>query len=201
MTFTKKELSLLKKLNTPAKIQDFLNTIPINFERDKKDTVKSPVQVLRKWNAHCIEGAILGAYILSLHGHKPLLINLKCIKGDFEHVVTPFKVNGYWGALSKTNHIVQRYREPVYKNIHELMMSFFHEYYLESGVKTLRAYSKPLNLNIFEKSWPVEENDCWGIESELDKIKYYKIAPENIKNLRLADKLEREALKLTEWKK
>lgn len=201
LAFTKKELTLLKKLNMPAKIQDFLNTIPINFEKDGKDTIKSPVMVIRKWNAHCIEGAILGAYILSLHGHKPLLINLKCTKNDFEHVIAPFKINGYWGALSKTNHIVQRYREPVYKTLHELMMSFFHEYYLENGKKTLRAYSKPLNLNIFEKNWMLEENDLWGIENELDKIKYYKIAPENIKKLRPADKLEREVLKLTEWKK
>ena len=190
LSFTKKDLALFHKLNTPAKVQDFLNTIPINFEKDKKDTIKSPVMVLRKWNAHCIEGAILGAYILSLHGHKPLLINLKCTK-----------VNGNWGALSKTNHVVQRYREPVYKNIHELMMSYFHEYYLENGQKTLRAYSEPLNLNTFEKNWSMEENDLWGIESELDKIKYYKIAPKNIRNLRLADKLEREVLKLTEWKK
>lgn len=201
LSFTKKELAIFRKLNTPAKVQDFLNTIPINFEKDKKDTAKSPIMVMRKWNAHCIEGAILGAYILSLHGHKPLLINLKCTKEDFEHVIAPFQVNGYWGALSKTNHAVERYRDPVYRNIHELMMSFFNEYYLINGKKTMRKYSEPLNLNTFKKGWEVKEKDLWEIDTKLDKIKYYKIAPKNIKNLRKADPIEVKVLKLTEWKK
>src|SRR3989344_7059253 len=149
-TFTKKEILLFKKLNTPAKVQDFLNSIPINFEEDKKDRVKSPLRVLRENNAHCIEGAILGAYILSIHGYKPLLLHLKTTKEDFDHIITPFKINGLWGALSKTNHAVLRYREPIYRNIRELALSFFHEYFNDQGIKTLRQYSKLLNLNIFE---------------------------------------------------
>ncbi|MEK7106500.1 MAG: hypothetical protein AAB895_04070, partial [Patescibacteria group bacterium] len=87
LSFSKKELALFKKLNTPAKVQDFLNTIPINHEVDGVDRVKSPVRVLREKSAHCIEAAILGAYILSLHGYKPLVLHLETTKDDFEHVI------------------------------------------------------------------------------------------------------------------
>src|SRR5258708_3653113 len=154
--FTKKEMALMRRLNTPAKVQDFLNAIKFNFEK-KGSTLKSPLGVLREGNAHCLEGAMLGAYVLSLHGYKPLILHLKTTKDDFDHVLAPFKQNGLWGALSKTNHAVLRYREPVYKNIRELSMSYFHEYFLNNGMKTLRAYSRPLDLNIFEKGWETEE--------------------------------------------
>jgi hypothetical protein len=200
-SFTKKELSLLKKLKTPAQVQDFLNAIPINFESDGKDTVKSPLCVLRTNNAHCIEGALLGAYILSLHGHKPLILHLEA-PSDFDHVIALYKKNGYWGAISKTNHVVLRYREPVYRTIRELVLSYFHEYFNDAGIKTLRRYSLPLNLNIFQSDWILLEEDLWGIDEALDKVKHFDIAPKiNLKKMRCADKLEREAGKITEWKK
>ena len=199
--FTKKETVLLNKLNTPGKGQDFLNGLKFNFE-EKGETLKSPLFVLRERNAHCIEGALLGAYILSLHGFTPYLMHLKSVKGDYDHVVAPFKVRGLWGALSKTNHAVLRYREPVYKNIRELAMSYFHEYFLNNGKKTLRQYSALLNLNSFEKNWQVMEGDLWGIDQELDKIKHYDIVPKvYLKNLRKADKIEIEAGKIVEFKK
>src|SRR5476649_1676152 len=115
-SFTKKEKEMLQKLNTPAKVQDFLNSLKFNFE-ETGETLKSPLFALRGKNAHCFEGALLGAYILSLHGFTPYLIHLKTTKEDYDHVVAPFKVGGLWGALSKTNHAVLRYREPIYKNI------------------------------------------------------------------------------------
>ncbi|MEK7113556.1 MAG: hypothetical protein AAB873_01880 [Patescibacteria group bacterium] len=196
LVFTKKEKILLKSLNTPAKVQDFLNELKFNFEKDG-DTFKSPLMVLRTKNAHCIEGAVLGAYILSLYGFKPLILHLQSTKQDFDHVVALFQQSGYWGALSKTNHAVLRYREPVYKNIRELVMSYFHEYFLDDGVKTLRSYSEPLDLNIFEKGWEREEGDLWGIDEELDKIKHYDILDKHqIKNLRKADEVEIKAGKI-----
>jgi hypothetical protein len=203
LNFTKKEIDLMQKLNTPTKVQDFLNSLKFNFE-EKGETVKSPVTVLRTKSAHCIEGAILGAYILSLHGFKPLILHLETEKKerDFDHVISPFKQNNLWGALSKTNHTVLRYREPVYKNVRELVMSYFHEYFLDNGKKTLRKYSKPLNLNIFEKGWETEENDLWGIDEELDKIKHYDIlSKKEIKNLRKADVVEIKAGKIVEYSK
>ena len=199
LLFSQKEISLIKKLNTPAKVQDFLNSLRFNFE-EYGETLKSPIRVLREGNAHCFEGALFGAYVLSQHGHKSLILHLKTIKGDFDHVIAPFKINGYWGALSKTNHAVLRYREPVYKSIRELVMSYFHEYFLDSGLKTLREYSRPLNLNIFEKGWYLLDGDLWGIDDELDRIKHYKIASVSVlKNLRKADKIEIEAGKIEEY--
>ena len=191
----------MQKLNTPAKVQDFLNGLKFNFE-EKGETIKSPVMVLRIKNAHCFEGALLGAYILSLHGFRPLVLHLQTTKEDLDHVIAPFKQHGLWGALSKTNHAVLRYREPVYKNVHELVMSYFHEYFLDSGVKTLRRYSRPLNLNIFKNGWEAKDSDLWKIDAGLDKIKHYDIVSKNVsKNLRKADKIEIEAGKITEFKK
>lgn len=198
LSFNKKEEALMKKMDTPARVQDFLNSLEFNFEKGG-ETLQSPLFVLRSGKAHCLEGAILGAYILSLHNFPPLLMHLQSNKEDYDHVVTLFKINGLWGALSKTNHGVLRYREPIYKNIRELAVSYFHEYFLNDGMKTLRKYSAPLNLNIFEKGWELEENGLWGIDEELDKIKHYDILPKDyIKNLRKADKIEIKIGKIVE---
>ena len=189
-SFTKKEMILMRGLDTPAKIQDFLNDLEFNFEKSG-ETLKSPLFSFRGGNAHCFEGALLGAYMLSLNGFTPYLVHLKTTKGDYDHVVVPFKVKGFWGALSKTNHAVLRYREPIYKNIRELAMSYFHEYFLNDGRKTLRQYSMLLNLNTFEDNWMVQEGDLWGIDQELDIIKHYDIVPKSyLKKLRKADKIE-----------
>jgi hypothetical protein len=205
LEFTQKEKTLLKKLNTPAKVQDYLNSLEFNFEEDGKDVIKSPIRVMREKKAHCMEGAVLAAYILSLHKNKPMILHLQTEKGDYDHVIALFKQNGLWGAISKTNHAVLRYREPVYKTVRELVMSYFHEYFLNSnGKKTLRRYSSLLELskNKFCKNWEVSEEDLWEIDEELDKIKHFDIAPKSVfKNLRKADKIETEAGKIEEYKK
>src|SRR4030042_2339270 len=109
------ELKLLKKLDTPVKIQNFLDTLKINFEPDG-DTVLSPMTVLKKRTCHCIEGAILAALALRLNGWPPLLVDLEANQKDFDHVVAVFQKNRKWGAISKTNHAVLRYREPIYNS-------------------------------------------------------------------------------------
>jgi hypothetical protein len=198
--FTKKEIALMRKLNTPAKAQDFLNQVPFNFEK-KGETLKSPMMVLRTNSAHCFEGALLGAYILSIQGFPPLILHLHSSKEDYDHVVAPFKVHGLWGALSKTNHAVLRYREPVYKNIHELVMSYFHEYFLNNGVKTLRRYSEPFNLNTLPKQWTTSDKNLWYIDKKLDKVKHHNILTSKaLKNLRKADKIEIKAGEIVEYK-
>jgi len=194
----------MKRLNTPGKVQDFLNRLKFNFE-PREDTLKSPLMTLRERNAHCFEGALLGAYILSRYGSMsftPYLVCLKVAKGDYEHIIVPFKINGLWGALSKTNHAVLRYREPIYKNIRELVMSYFHEYFLNNGKKTLRSYSELFNLNTLKRDWIVSDKDLWYIDKKLDKIKYYDIVPKvYIKKLRKADKVEIKTGKIVEYKR
>lgn len=199
--FTKKEIALMKKLNTPAKIQDFLDAMTFNFE-EYGETIKSPVLSLRARNIHCLEGAMLGAYILSLRGHKPLILHLKAEKGDWDHIITLFQVDGLWGALSKTNHYTLRYREPIYKDVRELVMSYFHEYFLnKNGRKTLRSYSKPLDLDSMKIDWATSEEDLWIVDSKLDEIRHYDVITKKaIKNLRKADIIERTAGELVEYK-
>lgn len=201
-SFSEKEILLFRKMNTPEKVQDFLNSLRFNFEEDGKDTLSSPLEVVRRGSAHCFEGALLGAYILSLHGHKPLILHLLATRDDFDHVISPFKWKSYWGALSKTNHAVLRYREPIYKNIRELAMSYFHEYFLnKSGKKTLRKYSYVLNLNTLPKDWITREEDLWFIDKKLDKIKHYNFLPSGYeRKLRRADQIERRLGEIVEFK-
>src|SRR5689334_3314224 len=102
---TKEEKAAFTRLSTPNKIQDFLDSIPFNFET-RGATLMSPRRVLRAQKAHCIEGALLAAAALSYHGRTPLLLDLRVSSGDLDHVVALYKENGYWGAISKTNHAV-----------------------------------------------------------------------------------------------
>ncbi len=198
----KKELKILKKLNSPKKIQDFLNKIPINFE-EGGDTCKSPRTVLKENKAHCIEGAMLAALALRIHGKKPLVVDLTATAKDFDHVVCVFKRKGKWGAIGKTNHAVLRYREPIYRDIRELVMSFFHEYFDDNGKKNLRSYSLPVDLSKFDHlNWMISEKDVWEISDYLVKVKHFPILTRSqIARLRKADKIEIEAGKLTEWKR
>jgi len=207
LDFTKKEMTLMKKLNTPAKVQDFLNELPFNFE-EKGETLKSPILTLRARRAHCFEGALFGAYVLSLHGFTPYLMYFKTTKEDISHVIVPFKLQGFWGALSKTNHSVLRYRDPVYKSIRELAMSYFNEYFLDNGKKTLRQYSALLNLNNFKNpahrggNWVTTKEDLWWIDKKLDGIKHFDVVPKSyIKKLRKAEKIEVTASNIVEFKK
>lgn len=200
--FTKEEKAIFKSLNTPKKIQNFLNKIPANFEPDG-DTVFSPRMVLKENRAHCMEGAMFAAAALRFHGHKPLVLDLTTVKDDDDHVVAVFKHKGHWGAISKTNHAVLRYREPVYKTIRELVMSYFHEYFTNhDGKKTLRSYSLPVDLSKFDKQgWMTSEEDVWYVPEHLFEVPHQPILNRSqIAMLRKADKIEIEAGKITEWK-
>ena len=196
-----KELKILKKLTTPIKIQDFLDGIPMNHEK-KGDTQMSPRMVLRENKAHCIEGALLAAAALWVHGEPPLIMDLGPAKGDDYHVVALYKRHGYWGAISKTNHATIRFRDPVYKTLRELAMSYFHEWFLNTtGVKTLRNYSASLNLKRFGSAWVTDEKDLWWLDKKLNALPRYPVAPKrNLKLLRKADTMELKAGRLVEWR-
>jgi hypothetical protein len=197
-----KEIEILKQLNTPKKIQDFLNKMPINFE-ENGDTCMSPRMVLRNNRAHCIEGAMLAATALRLNGEKPLVVDMTATKDDFDHVICVFNRNGMWGCISKTNHAVLRYREPIYKSIRELIMSFFHEYSDDFGKKTLRSYSLPVDLSQFDNlNWMASEEDVWFVPDYLAKVKHFPILNlSQIRGLRKTDELEIKAGKLLDWEK
>ncbi len=194
------ERKIFSGLRDPRKIQDYLDTLPINFET-KGETYMSVRRTLKAKTAHCFEGALLAAAILAYHGQKPLLLDLKTAPIDEDHVVTLFKQNGRWGALSKTNHAVLRYRDPIYKTVRELVMSYFHEYVWPTGAKTLRSYSAAYDLSKFPpESWITDEQDLFWLVEKLDDAKHVAIAtPKQLKTLRKATKFEVATTAPTEW--
>ena len=198
----KDEIKILKALNTPKKIQNFLNKLPINFE-EKGDTCFSPRLVLRNNKAHCMEGAVFAAACLRVNGGKPLIVDLLATKKDDDHVICVFKKNGLWGAIGKTNHAVLRYREPIYRNIRELVMSFFHEYFDNKGRKNLRSFSAPFDLSRLDHlNWMASEEGIWFVHDYLDKAKHFPILNRRqIAGLRRADDVEIIAGKIIEWKR
>lgn len=199
--FTKEELSILKKLSTQGKIQDFLNELPINFEK-KGETLYSPRRVLREQKAHCFEGALLAAAALAVSGEEPVLLGFDTLRIDDSHVVALYKKNGYWGAISKTNHPVIRFRDPIYKNVRELALSYFHEYFEDKGIKVLRSYTKPFSLRRFGNAWMTAEEDLWYLNEAIDAVTYYPLVPKgNERYIRKADQIELDATELREWKK
>lgn len=197
-----KELAVLKRLSTPERIQDFLDRLPINHEKHG-DTCLSPRQVLRQKKALCIEGAMLAAAALWLHGEEPLLLDLTTYRHQDDHVVALYKRNGHWGAVSKTNHAMLRFRDPIYKTIRELALSYYHEYFaFDTGKKILKSYSGPFSLKRFGTGWITAEKDVWHIAEALDTISHTLCVPEKNKRfIRRVSALERTAARLVEWDK
>ena len=199
---TAREIALLGPLDSPRKVQDFLERIPSNHCHDR-DTCLSPRMVLRERRAHCMEGAMLAALAFRLHGMPPLIVDLAAAAKDYDHVIAVFRRRGCWGAVSKTNHAVLRYREPVYRTLRELVMSFFHEYTTDDGKKTLRSYSRPVDLSRFDRhGWMTADEDVWEVPEYLCEVAHVPIVTRNqIASLRLADPIEREAGMMLQWKK
>ena len=198
---TPPERRLFERLSSPQKIQAYLDTLSVNFEASG-ETYMSPRRSIRAKTAHCFEGALLAAAALAYHGKRPLLLDFRTIPADEDHVVTLFRQNGYWGAISKTNHAILRYRDPVYETVRELAMSFFHEYLMWDGRKSLRAYSKPFDLSkIAPERWVTADKELFWLVEALDKNRHFPTVPKkNLRLLRKAYKIELRAMKLVEWK-
>ncbi len=195
-----KEFSIFKTLRTPAAIQDFLNNLELNFT-GRRHTYASPLVVLRTKKAHCMEGAMLAAAALWYQGRSPLLLDLKTTNKDADHVVALFREGNRWGAISKTNHAVLRYRDPVYRDPRELAMSYFNEYFLDSGVKTMRSYSAPFNLLGYGDQWITSLGDLAAIAEKLDFSRHFPIIKKGgARRFRRADLSEIQAGKIVEWK-
>ena len=196
------EIKLFNKLNSPSKVQDYLNSLKFNFEK-QGETCYSPRLVIKNQTAHCMEGAMFAASVLEFHKNKAWLLDLRATSGDFDHVVCVYKKFGFYGAVSKTNHAVLRFREPIYKTVRELALSYFHEYFLSNGKKTLREYSELFDLNLLKASdWKTSDKSLFEIPRALDKVKHFKILNrEQIKNLRRADNIEIKVGEITEFKR
>ena len=173
--FTGAELAVLRRLKTPARVQRFLDhDIGYNKEKDG-DTCRSPRRVLRDRIAQCMEGALFAAAALRVLGFPPLLLDLEAVHDD-DHVLAVFRQRGGWGAVAKSNYSGLRYREPVYRTLRELAISYFEHYYNLRGEKTLRTYSRPVNLRRFDRmGWMTAEADVWAIPEYLLKIRHFRL--------------------------
>jgi len=145
---------------------------------------------------------MLAALAFRMHGQKPYILDLESSRHDQDHVIALFRQHGCWGAVSKTNHAVLRYREPVYRNIRELVMSYFHEYVDQQGRKTLRRYSLPVDLSRFDHAqWMTNEDDNWFVAQYLVDVRHRDIlTPSQIATLRRADEIEKKIGDIVEWK-
>jgi hypothetical protein len=165
---------LLRKLSTAERIQKYLDDLPYNKEKDG-ETCRSPLLVARYSTAHCFEGALFAAAALSANGHPPLILDLESVRDD-DHVIAVFRKDSHWGAIGKSNYAGLRFRSPVYRTLRELAMSYFEHYYNLKGEKTLRGYSRPVNLGRFDSiDWMTSEEPLWAIPEYLCEIKHTSI--------------------------
>ncbi len=177
--FNRTERAVFRRLTTPERIQRFLDELPYDKEPEGP-RCRSPRQVLRDRTAHCMEGALLGAAALRMLGHPPLLLDLQAVRDD-DHVLAIFRVQGLWGAVAKSNYSGLRFREPVYRTLRELVMSYFEHYYNLRREKTLRKYSRPVNLERFARlGWMTAEQDPWAIPEYLCTIAHSAILPRRL---------------------
>jgi hypothetical protein len=196
---SRQHAATLARLRTPQKIQDFVGKLPTNFEPEG-DTCLSVAEALRQRRAHCIEGAFVAACALWMNGEPPLLMDFQATLDD-DHVIALFRRGGCWGAISKSNHIWLRWRDPVYRSPRELAMSYFHEYVWRAN-KSLRRYSKPFDLRRFDPAlWVTNRDDCWDIAEALDLCRHYAmITPAQARMLRPRDRIEVEAGRFLDFK-
>lgn len=197
---TPAERRLFARLDTPNKIQDFLDKTPANFEMNG-DTVLSPRIMLKARMAHCAEAALFAAAVLMFHGRRAWLMDLRALPRDQDHVVTLFKERGLWGAISKTNHAILRWRDPIYASARELAMSYAHEYCLPNGRKSLLEYSRPFSLARYApKRWVIAEDDLHWLMDALDDSPHVPVAPRRaMRARRPSAKIELRAQEVVEW--
>jgi len=182
--FTPAELRKLRSFKDPYGIQRFLDDTQYHLA----DTAWSPRLVLREQTSHCLEGAIFAAAALRALGFPPLVLDLEA-QNDTDHVLAVFQIKGHWGAVAKSNYTGCRYREPVYRSLRELAMSYFNIYFNMRRQRTLRTYSRPVNLARFDnENWMTTEEPVWFIPLYLVDIPHTKLLrPEMARNLHPID--------------
>jgi len=176
--FTPAELRQLRALKTPAGIQRFLDAMPYHLA----GTAWSPRKVLHEKTAHCLEGAIFAAAALRVLGFPPLLIDFEADQ-DTDHVLAVYKLRGHWGTIAKSNFSGCRGREPVDRTLRELALSYFHTYFNLRGERTLRRYSRPVNLARFDhRNWMTTEKPIWFIAEHLCEIPHISLLTPTMEN-------------------
>jgi len=185
--FTPREWRALRALASPVGIQKALEAMPYHVAT----TAWSPRRVLREGTAHCLEGAIFAAAALRTLGFPPLLLDLEAVQ-DSDHVIAVYRLRGHWGAIAKSNFSGLRFRDPVYRSVRELVMSYFESYMNLRGERTLRAYSPPVDLGRFDRThpgWMTAEDDVWWIPEHLVDVPHRRLLTAGMtRNLSRADR-------------
>jgi hypothetical protein len=183
-SLSKRELKLVSSLTSPVKIQAFLDSIPYSAE----DIYRCPARVLRDRVAHCFDGAMFAAAALRRLGYPPSVLDM-LPHNDDDHLLALYRRHGHWGAVAKSNFVGLRFREPVYRTLRELVMSYFEDFYNVDREKTLRGYTVPLNLSAFDHlNWTTSDETMDLIANKLDKVrKVYVLTDEMIAGLALVD--------------
>ncbi len=174
--FSPRDLRTLRALKTPARIQKFVDALEYQYA----DTAWSPQRVLRERKGHCLEGALLAAAALRVNGYPPLVMDLEAVRDD-DHVVAIYRERGLWGGIAKSNFAGLRFRAPIYRTLRELALSYFEHYYNMRGERTLRAYSRPVNLARLDRlDWMTAEEDVWFVAEALIAARHYPLFPHKV---------------------
>ncbi|MFZ0803217.1 MAG: hypothetical protein WBQ09_04530 [Terriglobales bacterium] len=183
-TFTPAELRKLRSLKDPHGIQRWLDDMPYHLAT----TAWSPRRVLRENTSHCFEGALFAAAALRVNGYPPLILDLEA-DHDTDHVIAIYRINGHWGAVAKSNFTGCRYREPVYRSLRELALSYFDVYFNLRGERTLRTFSRPVHMARFDPhGWMTTEEHLWYVAEYLFTIRHHRLfTPAMIKRLHRLD--------------
>ena len=187
---TASERALFRKLSTPAKIQDWLDGLTYRAE----ERAACPRNVIRERRAHCFDGALFAAAALRQLGHAPALLDMWAVRDD-DHVLAVYRVDGRYGAVAKSNFVGLRFREPVYRSLRELVMSYFELYFNMEREKTLRAWAGPLPLAQFDRyGWMFRDDPLPYVSDRLDALKHRRIlTPEMERRLTPVDPRSMEA--------
>jgi len=170
------DVRTLRALKTPAQIQKFVDELAYQYA----NTAGSPQRVLRERKGHCLEGALLAAAALRVMGYPPLLMDLEGVHDD-DHVVALYRQHGLWGGIAKSNFAGLRFRAPVYRTLRELAMSYFEHYYNLRRERTLRSYSRPVNLvRLDRQGWMTSEEDVWCVPELLIAARHYPLFPHKV---------------------
>ena len=181
---TPAEIRKLRSFKTPHGIQRALDAMPYHLA----NTAWSPRHVLQENTSHCFEGAIFAAAALRANGYPPLILDLEA-DHDTDHVIAIYRMHGHWGAVAKSNYTGCRYREPVYRTLRELALSYFDVYFNLRAERTLRTFSRPVNLKRFDhQNWMTADGNLWFIANYLFTIRHFRLlTPTMIKNLHRLD--------------
>lgn len=179
------ERHAMSELNSPVKIQAFLDSIPYSSE----PVYRCPLRVLRDRVAHCFDGAVFAAAALRGIGYPPLILDMIPDGRDDDHLLALYKQEGHWGAIAKSNFVGLRFREPIFRSLRELVLSYFEQYFNIEREKTLRGYTLPLNLKAFDRlNWMISDDSMERIAQRTDEIRrFFLLTPGMIANLSQVD--------------